>query len=326
MLCFTSIVIAVFSTLISFGRTSARNVLVSPIRNFEPSWTASSSGGTTIAIPCSMKGRVDMVNEIGGEPAVVMIFRSFSMSSLANNNDATIKASNPSAITVLSGLRVVRPIYISADDVSSNCPSQRWTHMGSTAVCSMNGFVPDVDFLTRFLQQLVEDYRTTNENNSLVNTVPMSTIKLVQYLADELQNACQWQGGRPFGVQAILVGKDTFGGISTSLSIYTVDPSGGYRRWIGGTAVGWHGNLIRKKMLDYRHSPNKKYNILDALSALTIGLQASIFSQNNESERESDQYEALLVWQANGNLCVAMIDPSQIEETKKSILSQPSSE
>jgi hypothetical protein len=36
----------------------------------------------------------------------------------------------------------------------------------------------------------------------------LATLKVVKNLADLLQEAVQWQGGRPFGVQALVVGMD----------------------------------------------------------------------------------------------------------------------
>ena len=323
------IMVCMVSTATMSARTVTATTTSTPIPNFESSWTASSVGGTTIAIPFTL-------NNIEGSKqnhdvacgAVVMIFRSslpLAFSSTTNGVMMRRKSERVKSAFAPGGVNIVGPIYTTSDDLPLSQASQRWTLLGSTAICSMTGFAPDIDYLTRYLQSLVDRHRTTYESTSASKTTLISPMSLVEALAEELQEAGQWQGGRPFGIQALIVGRDTVREPTSSLGIFTLDPSGGYRRWRGGAAIGRNGKTIRDLLLEYWMSPkNMKECNDDGVEALFSGLQASVLARMGESEQleSSDTYEAVLIWQSKKDFCVAQVDRAQIDEMRESILNK----
>jgi 20S proteasome alpha/beta subunit len=306
------------------------NHFISPIQNFEPSWTASSAGGTTIAIPFALNDVANLHEKKDsiGSDAVLLIFRSTSPVALSSQfrGDAMKNRETErtrSALFTLSGLRIFGYVYTNSDCIPLSLASQRWALLGSTAICSMTGFAPDIDYLTRYLQKLIDNHRTMYESTSMAKTASMSPMKLVESLAEELQEAGQWQGGRPFGVQILMVGLDRIMEQSTSLGIFTLDPSGVYRRWRGAAAVGHNGKIIRDRLFKYWFSQNSAREFHDdGVEALYSGLHASVLSRIDESVNleRSDIYEALLVWQVKNELCIAQIDRTQINDLRESIL------
>jgi Proteasome subunit len=297
----------------SDSRTAALHARFSPIPNFGPSWVASSAHGTSIAIRC----QIHPTNVPDCTDAVLLILRSTSPSK-SLSDDAVLKTLD------VDGIRIIEPMYHSLDELTWQQSSRRWTFLGSTALCSMTGFSLDVDYLTRFAQKVVDDSRRVLESTSVVRSMPLSTLQIVQTLAEEIQEAGQWQGGRPYGIQALLIGKDYPAGNAAALGIYTLDPSGSYRSWNGGTAIGRDAKAVREKMYEYWKSPHRKCNSSSPRSALFVGLRASMLSRIDEAEafERTDQYEALLIFMTNDQLNVALIDPKQIAEIRESVLSE----
>ena len=312
-------------SIICLADKSVGNQLMTPIQNFEPSWTASSAGGTTIAIPFALKDIACAKDEQdSNSDAVLLIFRSTIPSALSSNADGVKRTKRLKSAFTLSGLRIFGSIYANSDDIPLNRSSKRWTLLGSAAICSMTGFAPDIDYLTRYLQKMIDNHRTTYESTSISMTSFISPMKLVESLAEELQEAGQWQGGRPFGVQILLVGPDPTVKKPSALGIFTLDPDGGYRRWRGGAVIGRNGKIIRDRLLDCWISRNHTDAVLheNGVDALSSGLQAEVLSRIEESENleRSDMYEAILVWQVNNECCVARINPDQINDMRNAIL------
>jgi 20S proteasome alpha/beta subunit len=269
----------------------------SPIRNLEPSWAASSAQGTTIAVSYPI-GSKD--NEVGGV-GVVLLMRSpvpaRSIEALSSEEEAS------SSWVELDGLRVVQH---AVDTLTTADASRRWTPLGS-ALCCMTGLASDVDYLSRALQKQVDLHRTIYGGSH-----PLTTLKIVRKLATLLQEAAQYQGGRPYGVQALIVGQDR-----SSLNIFTLDPSGGFRHWDCATAIGRSAQQA-KKHLHESLSSNKVPQ--DGSKALEEAIRASIKAMREASlDPAADRYEALLVRtiKTNRELCVATIDPDQVNKCRE---------
>jgi 20S proteasome alpha/beta subunit len=317
LLCMISTII----TVICRVDTSVGNQLMAPIQNFEPSWTASSAGGTTIAIPFTLKD-VACANQKHDScsEAVLLIFRSSVPLAISSSTDGARNYQRTERLTsalALGGLRIVGPMYSNSDAIPLSRSAQRWTLLGSGTICSMTGFAPDIDYLTRYVQNFIDNHRTTYESTCFSKTASVSPIKLVELLAEELQEAGQWQGGRPFGVQILMVGPDP------TLGIFTLDPGGGHRRWRGAAAIGRNGKIIRDRLFEHWISQSSTEEFPDdGVEALSSGLHASVLSRMEESEKleRSDTYEAMLVWQVKSEVCAAQIDRAQIDDIRKSIL------
>ena len=112
---------------------------------------------------------------------------------------------------------------------------------------------------------------------------------------------------------------------ASSLGIFTLDPTGGYRRWRGGTAIGRNGKVIRDRLFDFWMSRNTTDGFHDnGTKALCAALHVSVLSRIEESEslEGSDVYEAILLWQVENEFCVAHIDITQVNEMRESILTK----
>ena len=103
-------------------------------------------------------------------------------------------------------------------------------HKSSGLVCAMTGFAADVWHLVRVLAREVSDHEFL-----YADSPPPTIHELARdTLALATRNAAFASSGRPLGVQALMVGnhassRKAFGG--TSLQIYMVDPTGGWRHW-----------------------------------------------------------------------------------------------
>ncbi len=323
------VTVCMVSTATMSAGTVTTATTTTPVPNFESSWTASSVGGTTIAIPFTLNN-IESAKQSHGVScdAVVLIFRSSLPLALSSSTDGVMadrKSERCKSAFATGGLNIVGPVYTTSDELPLSQASQRWTLLGSTAICSMTGFSPDIDYLTRYLQNLVDRHRTTYESTSTSKTTLISPMSLVEALAEVLQEAGQWQGGRPFGIQALIVGRVTAMELASSLGIFTLDPSGGYRRWRGGAAIGRNGKTIRDLLFEYWMSPKDVNECKDdGVEALFSGLQASVLARMGESEHleSSDMYEAVLIWQSKKDFCVAQVDRAQMDEMRESILNK----
>jgi 20S proteasome alpha/beta subunit len=277
----------------SVAAKSASNI--SPIRNFEPSLAASSAQGTTISVSYPRDGSRQ-------QTGIVVVFRS------PYKGGSVRKKSAKTDWTLIDGIRV-RPT--SSDTATNSESSHRWTLL-SDALCCMTGLASDVDYLSRCIQKQVDTHRVVYEGTRV-----FSALQLVRVLCELLQEATKGSsGGRPYGVQALIVGTSP---TRDALQMYTVDPSGGFRHWGTGTAIGRGAALVRKHV--YRQNITNQTPPTCAKEALEVALRAS-FSANKElfDANADDPYQALLVWtDEQGRFRVGSIDESVIDEFRERI-------
>lgn len=224
-------------------------------------------------------------------------------------------SANKLAIT-LDGLRVHRTFMHTA--IASDV-SRRWTPIGTTAVCCMTGLASDVDFLVRSLQKHADTHQIIYEGSHA-----QPTLKVVRQLTSMLQAAVQGQGGRPYGVQALIVGQDTAatGTAGCALNVFTTDPSGGYRHWGSATAIGRGAAQVRKHL----YVSVSKEIPASAKDALCAAMRASIKAgREAEVNVAADEFCAIVVQSAKGSsstLRVATIDPEQVQELQEMLLKE----
>jgi hypothetical protein len=213
----------------------------------------------------------------------------------------------------LLGLRLTDPVYRSYYDSSSRAAAAaattastshaliKWTLLQNGAAlsssastslvcCTMTGFAPDVDYITGVLLQLVENHHTlysSSSGSSSISQVDFDSGKStrsgtmqrwIQVISDFLREPGQFQGGRPYGIQALLIGRrhhlatkrragvdgdvctdatsNSAPGVRSSLlnrhplRVVTFDPSGGYRDWpLGVTAIGRWAKEVRRQLV-----------------------------------------------------------------------------
>jgi 20S proteasome alpha/beta subunit len=258
----------------SLASSSIGSATTSPLQNWGPSWSASAAHGTTIALTCPQK------------EAVIVLLRTHKTRD-AEKVDTVLT-------TTFDGVRLV------AKQPSRSPP--RWSLLGKSAACCMTGLVSDVEHLTRCLLSHVETHEIIYENEH-----PLGVGKLVNELSGLLWEATE-SDGRPFGVQALLIG--------SSLDIFTLDPSGGYHHWAFATAIGRAAANVRKHMYeeltkDDDQPPSAPET---ALAALHLAVKACTQAMN-----DSCHYEGLLIRRIDNELSVEAIDPGQIEDIRQAI-------
>jgi len=218
---------------------------------------------------------------------------------------------------------------------------------GSNAVCSMTGLASDIDYLTSTAQNLVDDHRYVYDGASHAQSPSLPTGQLVQLLTYVLQRETVLNDQRPLGVQVLLVGRDkpniynnnsasTFDdgrgkkkkNLPSTFTIITLDPSGGYRHWGGGAAIGRNAASVRQQLHQNlvaaaAGSADSTTRVRNGASTLEICLRSSVEARREEatvSGEISDHYEALLLWEDEAKqFSVASIDPKQIREVRQAI-------
>lgn len=324
---------------------------MSPIENFGPSWAASSAHGTSIAVPCSLKidDDDDQESDLKTTGAVILLLRynkPSPVSPWAGIHKAKTTTDAAGLSRTIDGLKIKGPVHYSADDSflsSSDRASftggggpKRWVFLGSTAVSSMTGLASDIDYLTSSMQMLVEDHRYIYDGADAAKTSLLPMGHLVDLLASVLQRETLYGGQRPLGVQVLLVGRDppkkygstagstTYSSPPSTFKIFTLDPSGGYRHWGGGAAIGRNAALVRKQLYDHLRSEGGAAIAKTGREILETCLRSSMEARREEATKSgelSDHYEALLLWEEGDQFCVALVDANQVCELRDSIQS-----
>jgi hypothetical protein len=134
--------------------------------------------------------------------------------------------------------------------------------------------------------------------------------------------ATAYQGGRPYGIQAMIIGQqpDAIKKSSLSPSIFTVDPSGGYRHWVTATAIGRDAPEVRKQLFENikKSPPTSADEALKTVLRACAKARPSLFRSTSGSSPES-QIHALLVWNAGRQLRFGLVDSNQVSETRKAV-------
>ncbi|KAL7442196.1 hypothetical protein ACHAXH_008953 [Discostella pseudostelligera] len=136
---------------------------------------------------------------------------------------------------------------------SSSSNNLRILHAPSGLLLAATGFAPDADYILNvaagrvFSRISVYD---TPSSSSMSSTKSVDPHRLVREdISPMMMDATMSDGGRPFGVQLLVVGQSAFVRRSTNdcpLEIYTIDPSGGWKSCVGsGTAVGRGAERVR---------------------------------------------------------------------------------
>jgi 20S proteasome alpha/beta subunit len=247
----------------------------SPVPHFTESLAASSSHGTIIAISCSADP--DTCSSTNESCVVVVSHSPYK----EEQEDNLLSASN----NLLNENQ--EPIR----HYGSITSSLHYLH--SDLLLGMTGFVPDVNHLLRSFANtalLYEHVLSSScsssssssdvqpEQTTSTTTIPVKKL-VVQGISRELRNAAMSNNGRPYGVQALVVGR------KPKLTIYTVDSIGGWTHWGGGaTAIGRYDQKVRVNLaaeLKKRNNDIRQLTMDDAVKiALICMLKASSLSSS----------------------------------------------
>jgi 20S proteasome alpha/beta subunit len=222
---------------------------LSPIPNWQASWTASQAQGTAIALvveDCVVLFLRSPATNVY-KPKVPTVHR-HPTEGLKEEEDDPDYAET----TVVSELHGLPVEMVDLDHPSMTVQyAPPWFAIGSHSVCAMTGLAMDVEHLVRVVQKRVDDHYNLFRKS-------LTTHVMTQSLASILQGACLADGGtRPYGVQALLVGCDDIDGDngadggrtaaagSAALCIYSIDPSGSWQSWGRATAIGRYATEVR---------------------------------------------------------------------------------
>jgi 20S proteasome alpha/beta subunit len=258
---------------------AAAESIVSPIQNLGASLAASMAQSTTIAVKSN-------------DDCVILAYQS---------------SSDPSSKLLVLVKEPVKEsfeknglVLCSSPDSSFASLLSRWRLLAPVCFCTMIGFAADVAHLTKVLAKIAESHQALYSEY-----LPVAIC--VRSLSSVLQRAAQRNGGRPYGIQALLVGLDINRANSGGFQLYSCDPTGLSRHFPSGQAViGRHADSIRKELSG--GSPN------DAKTALRICVQAILKASKDDSfatriNDDAHTWEALLLWKsATGECEVAQID------------------
>ena len=253
--------------LVAFGTRhhSALQVTALPMypsKSFAPSMKASSIASTIVAVtsPVSESG-----TRIEGECCVILT-KSHVGSTGSRNGEGNAddedgsdddEADGVTLASVLTGTEEVPEGITTTSSLEPklypiNLPGRHtpavsilstgnYCHGISPLLVAFTGFTPDVHHLTL---RAAKDY---SNHLHMYGGMPMRTDKVAKNLADVVKSEASSDGGRPFGVQALVVGDRPR---SKQLQLYTIDPAGGCTHWSGGaTAIGKDAELVRKCLL-----------------------------------------------------------------------------
>jgi len=253
--------------LVAFGTRhhSALQVTALPMypsKSFAPSMKASSIASTIVAVtsPVSESG-----TRIEGECCVILT-KSHVGSAGSRNGEGNAddedgsdddEADGVTLASVLTGTEEVPEGITTTSSLEPklypiNLPGRHtpavsilstgnYCHGISPLLVAFTGFTPDVHHLTL---RAAKDY---SNHLHMYGGMPMRTDKVAKNLADVVRSEASSDGGRPFGVQALVVGDRPR---SKQLQLYTIDPAGGCTHWSGGaTAIGKDAELVRKCLL-----------------------------------------------------------------------------
>ena len=191
--------------------------LLPPIPRWQESWTASQAHGTAMAMAVG-----DCLVVVLRSPSTNVYKPSCSVSETTSRDGLTLEKLD----------REHHP-------PSSMQYAPSWFPIGSHSICAMTGLALDVEHVCRMIQKKVDDHLFVYQES-------VTTHAMTQTLASFLQQACLSSGGRPYGVQCMLMGCDDIDPSDGALCIYSMDPTGTWQSWKKATAIGKFGTDVRR--------------------------------------------------------------------------------
>ena len=315
------------SVLSSSPNSRGNSGFSSPVNELHPSLAASVAGGTIIAARSYYRGRGqskliasneddDKVDEEyttdndnhndadDDDDCLVLLFRSpmqnqqlrnvgrnlttssvFGSSSSDNNDDDDHH--HHTGLTFLPNGPVNFPFL----------PAQlRILHAPSGLILAATGFAPDIDHILhvaagRVLSRssIFDDGGGTLSSYSRVGTKSVDPHRLLREdLSSLMIDATMSDGGRPWGVQLLVIGQSALSATahsSSKLEMYTLDPSGGWRSYCDsssrsiGTAIGRGAERVRsclQRQMMERRTLQSSSSTTDDDDVISFGWKASL--------------------------------------------------
>lgn len=288
---------------------------ISPVSNFETALKASSAHGTIVAIKASC---------LDSQPCVILVSKTENREKLqkeipigdgkeaAMDLDMTDAASLPEGSLMSSSKKYASPLFHLL-----RCHDYHHNH---ACIVGLTGFAPDAQHLLRYTAQSVSQFKHiySGKGSSGINSNIVKR-QVVDVLSDRLKSAALSDSGRPFGVQALVVGsslsnhREKNDCIHHPACLYSIDPSGGWRSWGGhATAVGNRAEVTRRSL--WSQINESKHLHLPMEEALKIAMKALLtpnLTQQNEEDFSTDitgleQLDAFILLLGKQSKCIAL--------------------
>ena len=292
---------------------------------------ASSAQGTSVAVACSVSDtNSNSDDNRSNRNGVVLLIRSAAPTSKLHWKPAT-KHSDWIELNVSNNnddddkIKILETPMNHFVATSPSHSRTSWLPLGTTSVCAMTGLTSDIDHVCRVVQKQVDTHRYIYDHTSF----PAPISHIVKTLAGTVQDAAQYAGGRPYGLQALVVGQEEDSVSASaalpsrrrSLYVYTVDPSGSWRHWGSGcTAIGKNAEQVRSEL--YKELVDNKSFALNPRSALQVAMKSLLQAMRAAYINiDSDSYEAVLFWvDPVTNRCrVASLDPREVQACREEL-------
>ncbi|KAL3798229.1 hypothetical protein ACHAWO_003434 [Cyclotella atomus] len=248
----------------------------SPVKELAPSLAASVAGGTVIAVrsraPHRHRPDEEICKSISGtaecqeddQYCIVILFRSPDVSQKIANEAADGGAHNLTVASVYGSMHCsstniesdelnehadLSPLYdgpLSHPHLQSN-NNARILHAPTGLLLATTGFKPDTSHLLQIAAARVLSRKSIYDFNSK----SVDPHKLVREdLSSMLIDASSSDGGRPMGVQCLVVGQSCIK--RDALELYTVDPSGGWRSHVGDAVIGRGAERVSNSLRQHK--------------------------------------------------------------------------
>ena len=259
----------------------------SPIQNLEASLAAATSQGTILALRCNPVGirrdRDHNNNDDADDDCMVIITRSPAVKS-------NLTLSHIRRYSVVDDDDDdVDDLYDLNGSVQNEQAGSGMLHMlqsDGSLIVGMTGFASDVRHLTRYLDFMSAEHGITYGRRTAMT---MSSRKVVRALEEKLSNVAMVAGTRSYGVEAVIVD-------GTQGDVFTIDPSGGSRKWeSSAAAVGRYAPEVRKHLFS-KVNEGRPTSIENGIHfGLECVLKACMDRGALPTDVSSDQFECLVI-------------------------------
>lgn len=317
----------------------------SPIRELGPSLAASVAGGTVIAARSprrpSLRDGESNVDDNEEEDCVVVLVRSpiggksetptdptqqkvgnhanLTVTSVfggdgsesdgtqRRDDEARVVESNPTSEVnrYYNGLSFLPNGPVNFPYLSSGSSNLHILHSPSGLLVAATGFLPDAEHILNVAAgRVFSRLSVYDAQNGGRGVDPHRLVR--EDLSSVMMDAAMTDGGRPLGAQLLVVGQSVLHAQSP-LDIYTVDPSGGWRSWVGiGASVGRGAERVNSSLLHSQSSMLRADESLEVPSNMqTSGwkgaLDRAIISAVDALDVSTDETKEIMIdTQRNG--------------------------
>jgi len=308
--------------LLSFACVASANSngsnLISPVSSFETALKASSASGTIVAIKAY---------DTNKDPCIILVSKA--VKNTLQKKERPLNKNKKENLDI----HTKNSVCLSEGPLSSSLKTNSLFHLlrchdyydSHACIIGITGFTPDAQHILRFTVKSLSDHKYVYSGAGS-SGVTSNIIKrqIVDPISDRLKTAALSESGRPFGIQALIVGlslnnhREEKEDDHHPACFYSIDPSGGWRSWGGlATAIGNRAELTRRSLwIQIRDLSDKKI-ALPMEEALQIAMKALLTPNPSDEQNESstandvdlEQLEAIVIACKEDSKCIFLDTP-----------------